>query len=142
MNIQPLHPNFKVPERSTDQAGAYDVFMPEKGSLTHGNEKGEMIPLGFAAEVPLGYVALLLPRSGAGAKQGIALNNTIGVIDSDYRGEWMACLRKHDTGYSEWEAGDRLLQFLLVPVGMVNFNIVEELSTTERGVGGFGHTGN
>lgn len=140
MNIKKLHPNFKMPTRGTDHAGGYDIYMPEKGSMMSGATYGQMVPLGFSAEVPVGYVALLLPRSGAGAKHGVSLNNTVGVIDADYRGEWMACLRLKNGQPYRWEAGERLLQFVLVPVGTPELKLVEELNSTARGEGGFGST--
>ena len=114
--------------------------MPEPGVLER-DVKGQMVPLGFAAEVPTGHVALLLPRSGAGAKHGVSLNNTVGVIDADYRGEWMACLRLKNHQPLTWEAGERLLQFVLVPVTTPELQIVDSLEDTDRGEGGFGHTG-
>lgn len=140
MNIKKLHPNFKMPTRGTDYAGGFDIYMPEKGSMMPGATYGQMVPLGFSAEVPVGYVALLLPRSGAGAKHGVSLNNTVGVIDADYRGEWVACLRLKNGLPHRWEAGERLLQFILVPVATPELNLVEELGTTARGEGGFGST--
>lgn len=140
MNIKKLHPNFKMPTRGTDYAGGFDIYMPEKGSMMPGATYGQMVPLGFSAEVPVGYVALLLPRSGAGAKHGVSLNNTVGVIDSDYRGEWVACLRLKNGLPHRWEAGERLLQFILVPVATPELKLVEELGTTARGKGGFGST--
>lgn len=140
MNIKKLHPNFKMPTRGTEHAGGYDLYMPEGGVLMPGATYGQMVPLGFAAEIPVGFVALLLPRSGAGAKHGVSLNNTVGVIDADYRGEWMACLRMKNGLPHRWEAGERLLQFILVPVGITELNLVEELGTTDRGEGGFGST--
>lgn len=140
MNIKKLHPNFKMPTRGTEHAGGYDLYMPEAGVLMPGATYGQMVPLGFAAEIPVGFVALLLPRSGAGAKHGVSLNNTVGVIDADYRGEWMACLRVKNGVPHRWEAGERLLQFILVPVGTTELNLVEELGTTTRGEGGFGST--
>ena len=140
MNIKKLHPNFKMPTRGTDYAGGFDIYMPEKGSMMPGATYGQMVPLGFSAEVPVGYVALLLPRSGAGAKHGVSLNNTVGVIDADYRGEWVACLRLKNGLPHRWEAGERLLQFILVPVATPELNLVEELGTTARGKGGFGST--
>ena len=141
MNIKPIHPNFQMPTRSSKLAGGFDLFMPEAGRVFTGDAFGCLFGLGFAAEVPYGHVALLLPRSGVGAKNGLALNNTCGVIDSDYRGEWKASLRVHNCLSFEWEAGDRLLQMLIVPVYMPNFCEVDELSETTRGEGGFGSTG-
>ena len=141
MNIQQLHKNFQMPVRSTEHAAAFDLFMPEGGVIDNGDAKGKMFKLGFAAEVPPGYVAFLLPRSGSGAKHGVSLNNTVGVIDPDYRGEWAACLRRRDIGQYSWEAGERLLQMVLVPVHTPTLTLVDTLSDTERGDGGFGSTG-
>lgn len=140
MNIQPLHHNFKVPTKGTELAGAYDLYMPEAG-FCGGDNHEEKFSLGFAAELPAGHVALILPRSGVGSKTGLELNNTCGVIDADYRGPWFATLRtKNGEDYS-WSAGDRLLQMLIVPVAQVQFNVVDELSETSRGTGGLGSTG-
>ena len=140
MNIQPLRPGFKIPTRGTDHAGGYDIYMPEDGCVKANQEKGLMVPLGFAAEVPVGHVALLLPRSGAGAKLGLSLNNTVGVIDADYRGEWMACLRVRNGEAIQWSKGERLLQFVIVPVHTPELQLVRYLDATQRGEGGFGST--
>lgn len=140
MNIQPLHPDFQLPTKGTDRAGAYDLYMPEAGEA-YRDDPATIVNLGFAAEVPEGHVALLLPRSGAGFKHGLELNNTCGVIDEDYRGEWKAKLRVKNERALAWEAGDRLLQMLIVPVASVTFNVVDSLSDTARGTGGFGSTG-
>lgn len=140
MNIKPLHPNFKLPVRSTDLAGGYDIFMPEDGVISPRGNHGIMVGLGFSASVPKGHVALLLPRSGTGAKKGLALNNTVGVIDPDYTGEWKACLRVHNNDSLEWFSGDRIVQFIIVPVATPELQIVDELDSTLRGEGGFGST--
>lgn len=141
MNIQPLHPSFKMPTKGSEFAGAYDLYMPRGGKLWPNSIHAYKVGLGFAAEVPAGHVALLLPRSGVGSNGGLALNNTCGVIDSDYRGEWVAALRTHNGEAFEWQAGDRILQMLIVPVAQVTLNQVESLSETVRGEGGFGSTG-
>lgn len=139
MNIQPLTTNFIMPLRATDLSGGYDLFMPEDGMTVPDQVKP--IGLGFAAAIPPGYVALLLPRSGVGAKYGVELNNTCGVIDADYRGEWKAALTTKNGEPFAWKAGDRLLQFILVPVLTPALTLVASLDDTERGVGGFGHSG-
>jgi len=126
-----------MPTKGTDGAGAFDVYMPEAGYV---EGKSKLIGLGFAAEVPPGHVALLLPRSSTGAKFGLELNNTCGVIDSDYRGEWKAALRTKDGSGFSWNAGDRLVQFLIVPVVTPELQCVGALSDTARGAGGFGST--
>ena len=138
MRIKKIHPDFVLPIKSTERAGAFDIYMPTGGCTSSQLTK---IPLGFAAEVPENHVALIFPRSGVGAKNGLELNNTCGVIDSDYRGEWIATLRTKSGEWFGWEAGDRLLQFLIVPVAEVTLELVDELDTTERGTGGFGSTG-
>lgn len=140
MKIKSLHPSFKLPTKSRDQSGAYDLYMPEAG-FVNGTVVSE-IPLGFAAAIPDGYVGLVFPRSGVGVRSGLELNNTCGVIDADYRGEWKAFLRCKDCAESvSWSSGDRLLQVLFVPVGSFEFNLVDTLDETERGTGGFGSSG-
>ena len=139
MRIKSLHPNFKMPVKSTQGAGAFDIYMPE-GGVTFGDNVAE-VPLGFAAKVPDGHVALLLPRSGCGAKKGVELNNTCGIIDSDYLGEWKAFIRTKSGEHFSWNSNDRVLQFLIVPVSLVELELSDELGTTERGAGGFGSTG-
>lgn len=140
MRITPLNTGFIMPVKSTEFAGAFDIHMPEAGEA---NGKSQLIGLGFAAAIPPGYVGMLLPRSSTGAKFGLELNNTCGIIDADYRGEWKAALRTKDGSTYPWSAGDRLLQCVVVPVLNVQFelvNSVEELGETDR-TGGFGSTG-
>lgn len=138
MRIKPMHRNFVMPLKSTDKAGAFDIYMPEEGVVNH--QQTKMIGLGFAAAIPEGHVALLLPRSGCGSKYGVELNNTVGVIDADYRGEWKAAL-KTKSGTFRWDTEERVLQFMIVPVADVTLELADELDDTDRGSGGFGHTG-
>lgn len=144
MEIKAIHPNFQLPVRGSEQAAGYDIYMPEKG-IVHVN-KPMKVGLGFATAIPPGYVALLLPRSGTGAKHGVGVRNTVGIIDADYTGEWFAFITIDDVDSRgadsfEWEAGERLLQFVLVPFGTAQLTVVEELTKTQRGEGGFGSTG-
>lgn len=141
MQIKQMHPNFQMPERSSELAGGYDMFMPEAGEV-QASDKTAVIGLGFAAAVPEGYVALILPRSGAGSKRGFSLRNTVGVIDADYRGEWMVAASNREQWKDlEWDAGERVYQFILVAVASPELELVDELTTTFRGTGGFGSTG-
>jgi dUTP pyrophosphatase len=112
--------------------------MPESGNCW-GTSK--LVGLGFATEIPQGHVALILPRSGTGSKFGLELNNTCGVIDADYRGEWKAALRTKDGSVFSWGINDRVLQFLVIPVSNPTLELVESVSKTDRGTGGFGSTG-
>lgn len=139
MRITSIHKGFIMPIKGSNSAGAYDIYMPIAGIA---NGTSQLIGLGFAAAVPPGHVALLLPRSSTGAKYGVELNNTCGVIDSDYRGEWKAAIRTKSGIPCSWEAGDRVLQFLLVPVNCTEvLELVDELDATDRGAGGFGSSG-
>lgn len=138
MRIQPLHNDFIMPTKGSSQAGAFDIYMPSFG---YAGANPNLVGLGFAAEVPDGHIALLLPRSSAGSRYGLELNNTCGVIDSDYRGEWKAMLKTKDGSYHCWAKGERLLQFLIVPVANVTLVLTDMLTATVRGSGGFGSTG-
>lgn len=139
MRIKALHPNFILPTKGTNGAGAFDIYMPEPGDSS--DHMYGFTGLGFAAEVPKGYVALILPRSSTGAKYGVELNNTCGVIDSDYRGEWKAVIRTKNNELFSWDQGDRVLQFMIVPVADVTLELADELDDTARGAGGFGSSG-
>jgi dUTP pyrophosphatase len=139
MRIKALCNNFNMPTKSTTGAGAFDIYMPDAGSVCYNQSRS--INLGFSAEVPQGHVALLLPRSSSGAKYGLELNNTCGVIDSDYRGEWKAVLRTKSPTTFSWDEDERVLQFLVVPIAQVTLTLVDELDESDRGTGGFGSTG-
>jgi len=130
-----------IPTRSTSGSGAFDLSMPEAGTISAASYNGTLINLKIASEIPPDYVGLILPRSGVGVKHGLELVNTMGVIDSDYRGEWFVKLRLKKGGTFSWQAGDRLLQLLILKLPSVSVCEVKELSQTERGEGGFGSTG-
>lgn len=144
MKIKPLIENFKFPTYTTSGSGAFDIYLPTDVELIIG--QNNVIPLGFASAIPKGYVGLLLPRSSIGIK-GISLRNTVGVIDSDYRGEWKANIVVDEQGSNSWgdsisfKAGDRLLQCLIVPVAQEPLELEDSLEDTARGAGGFGSTG-
>lgn len=138
MLIKPLHNSFIMPTKGSEHAGAIDLYMPEAGEVT---DSPVMVKLGFAAAIPPGYVGLLFPRSSVGAKHGVELNNTCGVIDSDYRGEWMASIRTKSGIPFSWKAGERVLQCVVVACLDVQPKLVDDLDETKRGEGGFGSTG-
>lgn len=137
MKFQPLSPNFKLPTRGSKDSGGLDIYMPADGDCSGTVTK---VPLGFAAAVPYGHIGLLVPRSSVGAKYGLELNNTCGIIDADYRNEWYAFLRTKNGDRFTWKEGERILQLLLVPVRFATPIIVDSLDDTER-TGGFGSTG-
>lgn len=133
-----MHPNFKLPTRGSSMSAGYDIYMPEAGTA---NGTPVLVGLGFATQIPVGYVGLLLPRSSTGAKYGLEVNNTIGVIDSDYQGEWKAMVKTKSGIPFSWEAGDRIFQAVFVACLRTLPQLVEELEASERAAGGFGSTG-
>ncbi|MBJ7473640.1 MAG: dUTP diphosphatase [Betaproteobacteria bacterium] len=101
-----------------------------------------LIPTGIAIHVAdPGYCAIILPRSGLGHKHGIVLGNLVGLIDSDYQGQLMVSTWNRGQQNFQICAMDRLAQLVIVPVAQVEWEVVEEFSTSTRGAGGFGSTG-
>ncbi len=96
---------------------------------------------GIAAEIPEGYMGLIFARSGLSCKRHLAPANKVGVVDSDYRGEIKVALHNHGNEVQKIDAGERVAQLVITPFLAVDFEEVEELSDTVRGVGGFGSTG-
>lgn len=139
MKFVALHPNFKLPTKGSEAAGGYDLYMTEAGKFL--GTEAVKVGLGFKAAVPEGYVAMIVPRSSTGFKHGVEVNNTVGIIDSDYRGEWFVKIRTKNAWAFSWEAGERVFQYLLVPVGSSEPELVDELDETERGEGGLGSSG-
>ena len=101
------------------------------------------LSVGIKTEIPNGYVGLVFARSGIATKQDLAPANKVGVIDSDYRGEWFVPLHNHGSEIRNVSNGERIAQVIFMPVPKVLFETVafDKLSETERGEGGFGSTG-
>ncbi len=101
-----------------------------------------LVPTGLAIHIgDPGYCAVILPRSGLGHKHGIVLGNLIGLIDADYQGPLMiSCWNRAQAPYTIAQ-GERIAQLVFVPVARAQFRLVEEFAVSERGAGGFGHTG-
>ena len=141
MKTKLLNPSCQ-PVRSTGGAAGFDVYPNIDKQLVITNEVTK-VPLGFAVEIPKGFVGLLLARSGLSTKERVTLANTVGVIDSDYRGEvMMPLVSNHPHGHCHYmHPGDRIGQLVVVPIFDGELEFVEELSETQRGEGGFGSTG-
>ena len=102
----------------------------------------QLVPTGIAIHLgDPGFAAVILPRSGLGAKHGIVLGNLVGLIDSDYQGQVMVSLWNRGQAAFTVQPMDRIAQLVVVPVQQVEFNLVEEFETTRRGAAGFGSTG-
>lgn len=140
VKIKLLNEKAKVPTYATDGSGAFDFYLPEDFTMDNFVES-KKIPLGIAMEVPKGHVLILALRSSMGSKTSLRLSNSIGIIDSDYRGE--ICVLFDNIGADVFllESGDRIAQGFILPVPRAEFKVVDELSDTARGVGGFGSTG-
>lgn len=137
-----LGSEFPLPAHATDGSAGVDLraCVDEKITLNPGETK--LIPTGMAVHIAdPSLAATLLPRSGLGHKHGVVLGNLVGLIDSDYQGQVFASLwNRGDTPF-DIEPGDRICQMVFVPVVQVDFDIVEEFDQSQRGDGGFGHTG-
>ncbi len=131
-----------LPDYATAGSAGLDLRACVPEALTLAPGETELIPTGMAIWVrDPGYAAMLLPRSGLGHKHGIVLGNLVGLIDSDYQGQLMvSCWNRSDKPFTV-EVGERIAQMVLVPVSQPEFEIVEEFSRSDRGDGGFGHTG-
>ena len=104
--------------------------------------KAELIPTGLAIYVEdPGLAAVILPRSGLGHKHGVVLGNLVGLIDSDYQGQLMVSCWNRSREPFTVKPGERIAQLVVVPVVQVELEVVEDFSTTQRGAGGFGHSG-
>ena len=141
-SIQILDARVQPPAYETPGSAGMDLraAIDEPVSLPPGGSK--LLPAGFSMALPAGHVALLMPRSGLGHKDGIVLGNLVGVIDSDYRGPVMVSVwnRRADQVYTVHPL-DRIAQMLIIPVAQVNWKEVDALPATLRGAGGFGSTG-
>ncbi len=133
---------FPVPAYASDGAAGMDLRACLDKTLILDPGQCELIPTGFAMHIENPQLAaLLLPRSGLGHKHGIVLGNLVGLIDSDYQGQvFVSCWNRSSEPFTI-EPGERIAQMVLVPVVTVGFEIVEEFQSSERGEGGFGHTG-
>lgn len=143
-------PGGHMPEKKTEGAAAWDCYARIRNDLPpvgikeiRDDQFGNKIPLGFAMELPKGYHVEIYPRSSLGTKTTLRISNSVGIIDSDYRGE--VCVILDNIGYFEHletvKDGDRIAQMLIVKDPEVELIQADELSETARGTGGFGSTG-
>jgi len=131
-----------LPDYATPGSAGMDLRACIDGSLTLKPGETELIPTGIAIHISdPGYAATILPRSGLGHKHGIVLGNLVGLIDSDYQGQlYVSCWNRGNTVFTI-DAGDRIAQLVILPVAQVEFETVDEFTDSDRGEGGFGHSG-
>lgn len=135
--------NLPLPEYETPEAAGADLRaclgVGEKLVIKPGQR--HLVPTGLSFEIPSGYEVQVRPRSGLSLKTGLLVVNSPGTIDADYRGEVKVILGNFGERDEVIEHGDRIAQMVLAPVTQANFSISNELSSTQRGEGGFGSTG-
>lgn len=130
-----------TPTRATDGSHGYDLRARVDGGAAIPSGMSAMIPTGVKMAIPHGVAGMVMPRSGLAAKHGVTVLNAPGQIDSDFRGEICVMLINHGRDVFTIRDGDRIAQLVFTPVLLPEFQCVDSLEDTDRGEGGFGHTG-
>ena len=141
IQVKKLNPKAILPTYGSAEAAGADLYACIEENVTIQPGQTVMIPTGLSMELPRGYAGLIYARSGLACKRGLAPANKVGVVDSDYRGEFMIVLHNHGVEPQTIEHGERIAQLVITPVYTPGFVEIEELSSTERSSGGFGSTG-
>ncbi len=141
VNIKKLNPKAVVPTYGSLYSAGADLYACIEEDVVIMPRQTVMIKTGLSLEIPQGYAGLIYARSGLASKKGLAPANKVGVIDADYRGEVMVALHNHSENAATVECGERIAQLVIAPFLKAEFNVVDELSETIRGEGGFGSTG-
>lgn len=139
--IQRLSPLAQLPQYATAGAAGLDLSAALEAPTSLAPGAFALVPCGFAIALPAGFEAQVRPRSGLASKHGITVLNTPGTIDSDYRGEVKVLLVNHGPAHFMITPGLRIAQLVVSPVTRVRWEEADTLAVTERGSGGFGHTG-
>jgi dUTP pyrophosphatase len=137
-----LGDSIALPDYATSGSAGLDLRACLDEPVTLAPGETVLIPTGLAIHIDdASLAAVLLPRSGLGHKHGIVLGNLVGLIDSDYQGQVFVSCWNRGTDNFEISVGERIAQMVFVPVVQVGFEKVDEFTSSERGAGGFGHTG-
>lgn len=142
IKVKKLRDSAIIPQRASVGSAGFDLFADIEESITIHPHETVKIGSGFAFEPPEGYFGAIFCRSGLSTKQNLVMRNCVGVADEDYRGEYIVPLY-NDSDYDRViHPQDRIAQVVFIPYFTGGIERVEELSDTERGSGGFGHSGN
>lgn len=141
IKVKKLRSNAVLPTYESEFAAGADLHACIDEAVTVEPGQTQFIPTGLAMEIPVGTVGLIYARSGLACKKGLAPANKVGVIDSDYRGEFIVALHNQGSQSQIVSPGDRIAQLVIAPVFTPGFYEVKELTETERSSGGFGSTG-
>ena len=141
IKVRKLKENAILPTYGSAEAAGADLYACLEEDVTIAPGQTAFIPTGLSMMIPVGTAGLIYARSGMACKRGLAPANKVGVIDSDYRGEFIVVLHNHGTEVQTVSHGERIAQLLITPVFTPGFTEVEELTESQRGTGGFGSTG-
>ncbi len=141
IKVKKLRDGAHLPTYGTEFSAGADLYACLEADVTIAPGETKKIPTGLAMEIPAGFAGLIYARSSMGTKKGLAPANKVGVVDSDYRGEFMIFLHNHGSESQTIAHGDRVAQLVITPVFTPGFEEAEELTDTARGAGGFGSTG-
>ena len=141
IRVKKLKNNAIMPTYGSAEAAGADLYACLAEPVTIHPGESVFVPTGLAMEIPKGYAGLIYARSGLACKRGLAPANKVGVVDSDYRGEFMIVLHNHGSASQKIEHGERIAQLVITPVFTPGFTEVDDLSDTIRASGGFGSTG-
>ena len=139
--VKKLRAGAILPSFGSREAAGADLYACLEKDVTILPGETAFIPTGLAMELPRGYAGLIYARSGLACKRGLAPANKVGVVDSDYRGEFIVALHNHGTQAQTVSGGERIAQLVITPVLIPEYVEAESLSETSRGAGGFGSTG-
>lgn len=141
IRVKKLKEKAILPTYGSPEAAGADLYACLDENIVIGPGESVFVPTGLAMEIPQGYAGLIYARSGLACKRGLAPANKVGVVDSDYRGEFMVVLHNHGNTPQEIAHGERIAQLVITPVFTPGFTEVSELTDTDRSAGGFGSTG-
>ena len=141
IRVKRLRQNATLPTYGSAEAAGADLYACLDEDIVIAPGASVFVPTGLAMEIPKGYAGLIYARSGLACKRGLAPANKVGVIDSDYRGEFIVVLHNHGAESQTLSHGERIAQLVLTPVITPGFCEADSLSDTQRAAGGFGSTG-
>ena len=141
VQVRRLSPAAILPRYMTDLAAGVDLHAALATDVTLAPGERTLVPTGLALAIPAGFEGQVRPRSGLALKKGVSLVNSPGTIDADYRGEVGIIIINHGQEAVTIAPGERIAQLIIAPVVRAEFVAVDELDTTRRNAGGFGHTG-
>lgn len=141
IKVKKLRPNAKLPTYGSLEAAGADLYACLEEDIQIAPGESCFVPTGLSMALPKNCAGLIYARSGLACKRGLAPANKVGVVDSDYRGEFMVVLHNHGQQVQTVSHGERIAQLVITPIITPSYEEVGELDETERAAGGFGSTG-